>query len=569
MTYSILSKSRSVQLVLYAEGPCRNASLSQKRLNVSFKPCIKCPLGFQVDHAQPDHDSNCQCSCHPKVVPFVFTCNSTTQLLSRDSSAWISYITGNNNSNSRSSGYLIYRYCPFDYCLPKYPNVEINLNEAHGADAQCAHHRSGLLCGQCEPGRSLSYGTSHCLSCSRRWYLWTVAMSSLFLFLGVFLVALLMFLNMTVAVGTINGLIFYSNVIGIDVGAFPLANFFSGVTSILNLQIRIDTCFFVGMDMFWNTWLQLAFPTNLIALVIIIILLSQHSIKFFRFIAKKNPVATLATIILLSYTTFLRNTISILSFADLYYPDGSIRRVWLPDASVDYLRGRHIALFIVAIFILIIGIMYTCILFTWQWLLCYEDKPVLIWVRSTKLKHFIEPYHAPYKFKHRYWTGLLLFVRVFLYLVFAFNISGDPKVNLTAITLVVGGILFYKGHIGRIYQKNAVDVIEMVCYFNICNSSVIQFFVLHRKTSHQQSINYAAYLSGTVTFMLLLSIAMYHAYSVFRTWCLQNLTLNRNTTDNKEYSHMITNAPNVIQSSSEIEGVQNYDRQKSASQKFG
>ena len=181
-----------------------------------------------------------------------------------------------------------------------------------------------------------------------------------------------MFLNnMIVAVGTINGLIFYSNVIGIDVGAFPLVNFFSGVTSLLNLEIRIDTCFFVGMDMFWKTWLQLAFPTYLIALVIIIILLSQHSIKFTRFIAKKNPVATLATLILLSYTTFLRNTISILSFADLYYPDGSLRRVWLPDASVDYLRGRHIALFIVAIFILIIGIVYTCILFTWQWLLCY------------------------------------------------------------------------------------------------------------------------------------------------------------------------------------------------------
>ena len=72
--------------------------------------------------------------------------------------------------------------------------------------------------------------------------------------------------------------------------------------------------------------------------------------------------------------------------------------------------------------------------------LLYEDKPVLIWVRSTKLKHFIEPYHTPYKFKHCYWTGLLLFVRVFLYLVFAFNISGDPKVNLTTITLVIGGI---------------------------------------------------------------------------------------------------------------------------------
>ena len=103
-------------------------------------------------------ENNCQCSYHPKLVPHVATCNSTTQLLSRDSSAWISYnISTGNNSNSRSSRYLIYRYCPLDYCLPKYPNVEINLNIANGADAQCAHYRPGLLCGQCKPDRSLLY----------------------------------------------------------------------------------------------------------------------------------------------------------------------------------------------------------------------------------------------------------------------------------------------------------------------------------------------------------------------------------------------------------------------------
>ena len=560
LTYSIISKQPSVQLVMYAEGPCRNASRSQQRLNVSFLNC-SCPLGFQVDGSE----DNCHCSCHPLLLPYIRTdlCDSTTQLIFRKSSAWISYIQ-NNNSNSSSSGYLIYHYCPLDYCLPKFPNVPINLNTLNGSDAQCAHHRSGLLCGQCEPGRSLSYGSSHCLSHPRYSYLWPFAMSALFIILGVILVALLMFLNMTVAVGTINGLIFYSNIVGIGGDAFPLVNFFSGVTSLFNLQLRIDTCFFVGMDTFWKTWLQLAFPTYLIVLVIITILLSQHSMKFSRLIAKKNPVATLATLILLSYTTFLQNVISILSFANLYYPDGSHRRVWLPDASVDYLKGRHISLFIVAIFILIIGIMYTCVLFTWQWILHYEDKPVFIWMRSTKLKHFIEPYHAPYNFKHRYWTGLLLFMRIFLYLVFAFNVSGDPKVNLTAISLVIGGILFYKGQIGRIYQKKAVDMIEMLCCLNICSYSVIQMYVLQRKTSHQQSINYAAYLSGTVTFILLVSVIVYHVYCMLHAWCLQKLALNTSD-DEGSNQPRIVNAPNIMQSSSEIEGLPYRDRQNSRS----
>ena len=96
LTYSIISKQSSVQLVLYAEGPCRNASRSQQRLNISFLNC-SCPLGFQVDGSE----NNCHCSRHPLLLPYIRAdlCDSTTQLIFRKSSAWISYIR-NNNSNS-------------------------------------------------------------------------------------------------------------------------------------------------------------------------------------------------------------------------------------------------------------------------------------------------------------------------------------------------------------------------------------------------------------------------------------------------------------------------------------
>ena len=56
-----------------------------------------------------------------------------------------------------------------NYCLPPDKTVEINLNIPNGADAQCAHDRSGLLCGACSPGLSLSLGSSHCLPCQIHW----------------------------------------------------------------------------------------------------------------------------------------------------------------------------------------------------------------------------------------------------------------------------------------------------------------------------------------------------------------------------------------------------------------
>ena len=77
-------------------------------------------------------------------------------------------------------------------------------------------------------------------------------------------------------------------------------------------------------------------------------------------------MATLATIILLMYTLLLQSVTDILAFAILKYPDGSYKVVWRPDGSVDYFRGKHIPLFLVAVAILTIGLAYTCVLFAWQ-----------------------------------------------------------------------------------------------------------------------------------------------------------------------------------------------------------
>ena len=139
-------------------------------------------------------------------------------------------------------------------------------------------------------------------------------------------------------------------------------------------------------------------------------------------------MTTLATLILLSYTKLLHTIIAAasLSFAVLNYPDGTQQTERLPDASVGYLSGKHIALFVTAIIILIAGVVYTATLLLWQWLLHNQDRKVFKWTKSQKLCHFIDPYHAPYTFKHRYWTGLLLLSRVLLYIVSAINTSGDP-----------------------------------------------------------------------------------------------------------------------------------------------
>ena len=213
----------------------------------------------------------------------------------------------------------------------------------------------------------------------------------------------LLVLNMTVAVGLISGFIFYANIVSANSAVFfPSSepSFPTVFVAWLNLDLGIDVCFFDGLDMYIKTWLQLAFPVYIISLVVIIIIVSEYSTRFASLIGRKDPIATLATLILLSYSKLLSITITALSFAIINYPDKSQETVWLPDGNVKYFQGKHIALVIVALLISLVGVPYTILLLLWQWIVRAPRWRVFKWTRNTKLNAFISVYHVPYNSKH-------------------------------------------------------------------------------------------------------------------------------------------------------------------------
>ena len=308
--------------------------------------------------------------------------------------------------------YVIYPYCPYDYCHPADDNVSINLTIPNGADAQCANSHTGVLCGGCQQNFSLSLGSSRCLPCTIYWPAQLFGILLAGIIAGVLLVATLLALNLTVATGLLNGFIFYANIVAASSSAFFSSSepsFPTLFVAWLNLDIGFDVCFIHELDAYAKTWLQLAFPTYIITLVVLVIFISEHSPRFTRLIGRRDPVATLATLILLSYSRLLSMTIVVLSFAILDYPDGP-HVVWLLDGNVKYLQGKHIGLFTAAILIILLGVPYTFLLFLWQWCIRTPHWKIFGWIRNTRLNTFITTYHAPYSLKHRYWTGLLLLV---------------------------------------------------------------------------------------------------------------------------------------------------------------
>jgi len=269
-------------------------------------------------------------------------------------------------------------------------------------------NHSGILCGGCKANLSMVFGSSRCLQCSHWWLL----LIPVFALAGIILVFLLTTLNLTVSIGVINGLIFYANITRANMAVFfpPTNNTAVLVLSVfiawLNLDIGVDVCFYHGLDMFAKTLLQLVFPLYVWVLVIIIIISSHYSTRAAK-LNGKNSVPVLATLFLLSYAKLLRVVISTLSFTTVVnyksenISNSSRQYVWLYDANVQYLKGKHILLFLAALVILVaLSVPYTLVLSFVQCLQRRSSYRLLSWLR--RLKPLFDAYTGPYKDRHRY-----------------------------------------------------------------------------------------------------------------------------------------------------------------------
>ena len=502
------------KLIVFAEGPCDNRGISSVEIDINVEEC-SCPVGFMQDK----NSTKCECVCDQKLSHLIknLKCNSSDGSIEREGEYWITYF--NETDDNTNNSYFVYPHCPLDYCQPASAEVHIKLGDMNGSDAQCTEGRGGVLCGKCTSGYCLSLGSSTCIAKyldanDHRYYIKIAGLLFAAIVAGIVLVALLLFFNLTVAVGTLNSIIFYANIINANKSIyFRQTDKITKATQVfiswLNLDIGIDVCFYNTMNTYEKTWLKLGFPAYIISIVILIILISSCSSKFSNFIGKKNPVATLATLILLSYTTFLQTIVTSFSYNRLQYKNYTIR--WFPDANEE-LTGKHMALICVTVVILILGLLYTALLFSWQWLLNSPNSKVFKWTRNQKLHTFVDTYHTPYTARHRYWTGLLLLVRVVVYAISSFTTSADPRITLLLTVSIMCCLYLYKTAFTiRVYKNWLLSAMESFVYFNIAMFTMITWYNNDQETSENLKI-VSAYISVGSIFILFLMVIVFHVY---------------------------------------------------------
>ena len=479
---------------------------------------LDCPLGFSLSPVTG------RCVCDPRLDYSNIECNVNNQSFMRPANSWIGFIIEGPSSASNGTGVMFHSNCPIGYCSPQEVSVTSNTS-----DSQCEPHRTGLLCGKCEDYYSLTLGNQKCRKCSNTYLLLILP----FAVAGLILVVVLFALNLTVTEGSINGLIFYANVM-----AMNQTIHFTGEMSYLytflawvNLDLGISTCLFDGMDGYAETWLQLVFPVYLWVIILVVVLFYSkfHADR----LGGKNAVQVLATLLLLSYTKLQRTVVTILSFTTLEYPDGEVRYVWLYDANVEFFKGKHLYLGIAGILVLIFLIVpYTLCLAFFQQLQACSGHRLFQWVN--KLKPVFDAYAGPYKDKYRFWTGMLLVVRTLLIILFTINTAGSSEVNLLIVLVISCTLLLANSN--SHYKQWPYNFLESFFYLQLAVFAGAAFYT----GSTDGSITAVAYTSIGLSLTAFLAVVGYHIFSrisTLKTRYYRRKGYTDMNEDNLEYVH--------------------------------
>ena len=217
-----------------------------------------CPIGFSFQKVDGLYACTCGEFFNKSPIKEDFQCDSVSGNIKRiDRQSWLAVI------NDRVEYTKL--------CLPEHCDNTVSDFIPTESDVLCNPHHTGRACGACVDGLSKIFGSRYCHKCSNVWLVTILLYGTL----GIILVSVIHFLKLTVTMGTINGLIFFCNIMSINENLFFNTSKFSFIRlfiSLLNLDLGFEMCFYREMSEVAKTGLQFVFPLYLWLLMFIIIM---------------------------------------------------------------------------------------------------------------------------------------------------------------------------------------------------------------------------------------------------------------------------------------------------------
>ena len=344
-------------------------------------------------------------------------------------------------------------FCPINYC--NFSCCETSNGYYHLSpirDNQCRSHRSGIACGSCKEGYTLSFDSVECLDlddCNTGQTILVLAL--VLLYWIVIIVAVFSLMRFKVEIGYLYAITYYYSVVDL------LLNKNWYLSSILNTTMNIisstakmiprflgELCFIKNMSGIDQQFIHYIHPVAISIFLVIITVLARKSRRLSTFISK-GIIRVICYLLLLSYTSVA--TTSLLLMRPLIFHDVDKVYTYLsPD--IEYLHGRHLAYAIVAV-------MFTTVIVFGLPLVLGLEPLLNSKINFIKVKPLLDQFQGCYKDKYRYFAAYYMICRLVIITIMIANSSNSFILQYSLLAACVMITLIH--HILKPYANSLLN----------------------------------------------------------------------------------------------------------------
>ena len=342
-------------------------------------------------------------------------------------------------------------YCNFTCCETANGFFELSPVRAN----QCNSQRSGTACSSCNEGFTLSFDSNECVSvdnCTTGQTVLVVALAILYWVVIVILVFIMTYYH--VGIGYLYAITYYYSVVDIllsehlysSQGLFTFVSIMSSIAKVTP-QFLGQLCLVTDMSGIDQQFIHYVHPLAVSIIIAVICLSARISYKFSTFVSR-GIIHVICFLLLLSYTSVATTSLLLLRSLTFHSVD-KIYTYLSPD--IEYLHGRHLPYFILAIIctlIIVIGLPFLLLI-----------EPFLNYkINFTRIKPLLDQFQGCYKDKYRSFSAYYMTCRLVIILIIIANTSSNDTTQY--LLIIFNSLLAFIHMTIRPYGSNILNVFD-------------------------------------------------------------------------------------------------------------
>ena len=420
-----------------------------------------CHPGFQ----HLNESQKCECYDNKHIV----SCSGNNSTIKKG--YWFGYVTGKPTVTSCPDNYCNFTCCEATNGMYHLSPIRIN---------QCRLHRSGIACGNCEKGYTLSFDSAECVEITKCTFGQGMLVSVLSLFYWIaIVVTVFVMMHSKVLIGSLYGIVYYYSVVDIMLSQeyFISNGLYTAVTIMSSLakltpQFLGKLCLVRNMSGIDQQFIHYIHPTVVSMILIVICVLARKSPRISLFVSR-GAIHFICFLLLLSYTSV--TTTSLLLMRLLTFTDIDKVYTYLsPD--IEYCHGRHLAYVIVTV-------IFTITIVIGLPLLLLLEPFLNSKLNFVKLKPLLDQFQGCYKDKYRCFAAYYMICRIIIIVLIIVRISDDFTTQyllISACTLMALVHLIVRPYINTIH--NTFDGVILHLMVIICVLPLVEFADSYNET---------------------------------------------------------------------------------------